>query len=81
MKTTCEDCTGHFSQCSLYDIFEDSLLPRAERERNCPYCFLSDEKQAEREEMLKKLEEDKKRIEERRSKRKSRKNKIIGPLS
>lgn len=75
MKTTCEDCTGHFSQCSLYDIFEDSLLPRAERERNCPYCFLSDEKQAEREEMLKKLEEDKKRIEERRSKRKSRKNK------
>lgn len=75
MKTTCEDCTGHFSQCSLYDIFEDSLLPRAERERNCPYSFLSDEKQAEREEMLKKLEEDKKCIEERKSKRKSRKNK------
>lgn len=75
MKTTCEDCTGHFSQCSLYDIFEDSLLPRAERERNCPYSFLSDEKQAEREEMLKKFEEDKKRIEERKSKRKSRKNK------
>lgn len=75
MKTTCEDCTEHFSQCSLYDIFEDTLLPRAERERNCPYSFLSDEKQAEREEILKKLEEDKKRIEERKSKRKNRKNK------
>ena len=75
MKTTCEDCTEHFSQCSLYDIFEDTLLPRAERERNCPYSFLSAKEKAKREEMLKKLEEDKKHIGEKKSKRKNRKNK------
>ena len=75
MKTTCEDCTEHFSQCSLYDIFEDTLLPRAEINKNCPYSFLSDKEKAIREEMLKKLEEDKKRIGEKKSKRKNRKNK------
>ena len=77
MKTTCEDCTEHFSQCSLYDIFEDTLLPRAERERNCPYSFLSAKEKAKREEMLKKLEEDKKHIGEKKSKRKNRKNKNV----
>ena len=75
MKTTCEDCTEHFSQCSLYDIFEESLLPRAEINKNCPYSFLSDKEKAIREEMIKKLEEDKKRIREKKSKRKNRKNK------
>lgn len=75
MKTTCEDCTEHFLQCSLYDIFEDTLLPRAETNKNCPYSFLSAKEKAKREEMLKKLEEDKKRIEEKKSKRKNRKNK------
>ena len=75
MKTVCEDCTNHFSNCEFYDILEDNLLPRAERERNCPYAFLSTEKELEKQENLKRLEEEKKLIKANKSKRKQKKQK------
>lgn len=75
MKAVCEDCTDNFSNCWLYDIFDDCLLPRAEKERNCPYCFLSNEKQLEKEENLRRLEEERKLKSKQKSKRKQKKNK------
>lgn len=75
MKAVCEDCTDSFSSCWLYDIFDDWLMTRADREKNCPYCFLSNEKQAEREKNLKKLEEEKRLKKESKSKRKAKKHK------
>ncbi|WP_122639853.1 DUF5651 domain-containing protein [Romboutsia sp. Marseille-P6047] len=75
MKAVCEDCTDSFATCSLYDIFEDCLMPRADREKNCPYCFLSKEKEEQRQENLKRLEEEKRLRAEQKSKRKQRKQK------
>ena len=75
MKTVCEDCTNHFSSCEFYDILENNLIPRSEKEKNCPYCFLSTEKELERQENLRKLEEEKRIIKANKSKRKQKKQK------
>lgn len=75
MKAVCEDCTDSFASCSLYDIFEDCLMHRADKEKNCPYCFLSNEKQAEREKNLRRLEEERRIKKESKSKRKAKKHK------
>ena len=73
MKTSCEDCPGSFNKCQIYDMYEDLLLPKAERERNCPYAFLSNEKELEKQENLKRIEEERKLVKSNKSKRKQKK--------
>ena len=75
MKTSCEDCQGNFNECPIYDIYEDLILPRAEREKNCPYAYLSPQKEEERQANLRKLEEERKAKQAAKGKRKSKKNK------
>lgn len=70
-KKYCEDCGNNFSDCSLYDIFENNMMSRVEKLHNCPYAFHSEKKLEELKAMKAEIEE--KRNNKKISKRKQKK--------
>ena len=44
MGSNCRDGKRDFSNCDMYDILEDAMVPRHEIKKNCPYAFTSIEK-------------------------------------
>ena len=71
IQSHCEDCNDIFSECDIYDIFENNLVPRAEIKHNCPYSFHS--KKRIEEIKLMKAEIEEKRKNKKISKRKQKK--------
>lgn len=43
IQSYCEDCKESFSNCDIYDVFENNIVSRAEIKHNCPYAYYSEE--------------------------------------
>lgn len=39
IKLKCSNCKKKCDECSLYNFFDKTMMPRFETEKNCPYAF------------------------------------------
>lgn len=73
IQAHCEDCNESFSNCDIYDIFENNLIPRAEIKHSCPYAYHSEKTIEEVKKRKAEIEEAKRNGKKKISKRKQKK--------
>lgn len=65
----CRDCNKSYTECDLYDILEDNLVPRCETKCNCAYAYISEEAKQRAEEKKKLKAEKKNKVSKRKAKK------------